>query len=88
MIEAMANGLCIVTTNVGGIPWLVEDGSEALLVPPDDPEAMCDAILRLLSDPALASALSANARKKAEAFDWSMVLPQWETLYKKVVENA
>lgn len=88
LIEAMANGLCIVTTNVGGLPWLVEDGLDALLVPPNDPEAMSNAILRLLSDPALASALSTNARKKAETFDWSAVLPQWETLYQEVVKNA
>lgn len=88
LIEAMANGLCIVTTNVGGIPWLVQNESEALLVPKNDPEAMCDAILRLLSDPALASTLSINARKKAETFDWSVILPKWESLYQKLLKNA
>jgi len=88
LIEAMANGLCIVSTNVGGIPWLVEDGSEALLVPPNNSEAMVNAIRRVLSDPTLASTLSVNGRKKAETFDWSVVLPQWETLYREVLENA
>ena len=87
LIEAMANGLCIVTTNVGGIPWLVKDECEALLVPPNNPDAIVSAIQRILSDPALASTLSRNGRKKAETFDWSMVLPQWENLYKEVMEN-
>lgn len=80
VIEAMACGLCVVSTNVGGIPYLLDDGHDALLVPPDDPQAMADAIRRILTEPELAACLSRNARAKAEQFDWSMVLPQWEEL--------
>jgi len=83
VMEAMASGLCIVSTNVGGIPFLLEDGVDALLVPPDDPQAMADAIRRIMSEPGLAGKLSANARRKAESFDWSVVLPQWEALFDK-----
>lgn len=80
VIEAMACGLCVVSTAVGGIPYLLEDGCDALLVPPDDPAAMADAVRHLLTEPGLAAHLSRNARAKAEQFDWSIVLPQWERL--------
>jgi len=87
VIEAMACGLCVVTTNVGGIPYLLEHEIDALLVPPDDPEAMAASIQRILDDPELASRLSTNARKKAEQFDWSIVLPQWERSFEKILEK-
>ncbi|MGQ9525961.1 MAG: glycosyltransferase family 4 protein [Armatimonadota bacterium] len=84
VIEAMACGLCVVSTNVGGIPYLLEDGVDALLVPPDDAEAMAQAVRRVLTDPGLAERLSRSGRTKVEAFDWSAVLPRWETLLTEV----
>jgi len=69
---------------VGGIPYLLEHDHDALLVPPDDPEAMAAAVYRLLTEPGLAKRLSHNARKKAEHFDWSLILPQWESLLTSV----
>ncbi len=86
LLEAMANGLCIVSTNVGGVPWLVEDQVEGLLVPPDNPQAMSAAVRRILVDPGLATRLSENARRKAEKFDWHSILPQWESLLIEVIE--
>lgn len=80
VIEAMAAGLCVVSANVGGIPYLLEDGTDALLVPPDDPEAMANAVRRLVADAALAGALSRAGRQKAEQLDWSAILPRWQTL--------
>lgn len=81
VMEAMACGLCIVSTNVGGVPYLLENEQDALLVPPNDPEAMAAAIHHILTEPDLAERLSCNARSKAEQFDWSIVLPQWENLF-------
>ena len=85
VLEAAACGLCIVTTNVGELPFLWEHEVDALLVPPDDPGAMAVAIFRILHDPELAERLSINARKKAEQFDWSFILPQWEALFEDVL---
>lgn len=87
VIEAMACGLCVVSTNAGGVPYLLEDECDALLVPPNDPQAMADAIRRILTEPGLAERLSRNARAKAEQFDWSIVLPQWEALLTSVIEQ-
>jgi len=80
VLEAMACGLCIISTNVGGIPYLLEHEHTALLVPPDDPAAMAGAVRRLLTEEGLAERLSHNARRKVEQFDWSTVLPQWEAI--------
>jgi glycosyltransferase involved in cell wall biosynthesis len=81
VLEAMASGLCVVSTNVGGIPYLLKHDHDALLVPPDDPTLMAGAIRRLLTEPGLAERLSRNARLKAEQFDWRVILPQWESLF-------
>lgn len=87
VLEAMACGLCIVSTNVGGLPYLLEDGVDALLVPSNDPEAMALAVLRVLTEPGLAARLSQNARHKADTFDWANVLPLWEKLFLEVASD-
>lgn len=58
-LEAMAEGLPMVTTPAGGIPYMVEDGESAIIVPPDDHRTLADAILRLLSNSHLYRQLSA-----------------------------
>jgi glycosyltransferase involved in cell wall biosynthesis len=85
VIEAMACGLCVVSTNVGGIPYLLEHDHDALLVPPDDPEVLAAAVQRILVEPGLAERLSKNARCKAERYDWSVTIPQWEKLFLEIV---
>jgi glycosyltransferase involved in cell wall biosynthesis len=87
VIEAMACGLCIVSTDVGGIPYLLEPEHDALLVPPDDAAAMAKAVHRILTESGLAENLSHHARQKAEGFDWPVILPQWEELFAEVGER-
>jgi glycosyltransferase involved in cell wall biosynthesis len=84
VIEAAAFGLPIVATEVGGIPYLLTHGENALLVPDDDPEAMSKEVLRLLEEPGLAEQLSGNGRKLAEGFDWSHIIPLWEAAFHEV----
>ncbi len=84
VVEAMACGLCVVSTDVGGMRYLVEDGEQALLVPPDDAAAMAGAVRRVLTEPGLAEKLSRAGRVRAEEFDWSRVLPEWERLLRAV----
>lgn len=85
VIEAMACGLCVVSTNVGGIPYLLDHEQDALLVPPNDPDAMAAAVRRILTEPDLAAQLSRNARRKAEQFDWETILPQWDSILRELM---
>jgi glycosyltransferase involved in cell wall biosynthesis len=85
VLEALACGLCVVSTNVGGIPYLLDDEKNALLVPRDHAPAMVDAILGCLMEPELAARLSSSARCKAEQFDWAVILPRWEKLFQEIV---
>jgi glycosyltransferase involved in cell wall biosynthesis len=87
VIEAMACGLCLVSTNVGGIPHLIEHGRDALLTPPNDADAMATAIRRILSDQNLSATLTSSARRRAEQFDWPAILPQWERLLSDAVRR-
>ena len=82
----MACGLCVVSTDAGGLRDLVEDGKDGILVPPREAEAMAAAVLRVLREPGFAATLSAGARRKAEFLDWSLLLPKWERLLRETAE--
>jgi glycosyltransferase involved in cell wall biosynthesis len=66
IVEAMAAGLPVVATEVGGTPELVQEGETGLLVPPHDPQALAERLLSLLRDPGRARALGAAGRKRVE----------------------
>ena len=67
VLEAMATGLPVVGTRVGGIPGLVDDHRTGLLVPPDNAPALAEAILRLIEAPAMATEMGAQGRARALA---------------------
>ncbi len=67
LMESLALGVPVVTTDVAGIPELIRDGEEGLLVPPKDPTALADGIGRLLEDPALRKRLAKQGRAAVEA---------------------
>lgn len=73
VLEALASGVPVVTTNVGGIPYIVEQECTAMLVPPDDPEAMADAMLRVLGDDVFAARLRAAGMEDVQRYSWSAV---------------
>ena len=87
VLEAMAAGLCVVSTDVGGLPYLLESGREALLVPQDDDAAMAAAVRTLLRDQQLAANIRTAASSKLRHFDWSVVLPQWQDLLTSVARR-
>lgn len=85
LVEASAFGMPIVATSVGGVPYLIRDGENGLLVPNEDASAMAQSVRHLIEEPGLAERLSKNARKFAETHDWSVVLPMWESLFQEVM---
>ena len=88
VIEAMAARLAIVSTDVGGIPDLLEDERTALLVSPNDADAMAGTVIRILTEHGLAERLSTNARSEAEKYSWDIVIPQWEQLFEQVIAES
>ena len=81
-LEAMACGTAVVGSRVGGIPEVVDEGVTGLLVPPDDPAALADALNALLRDPARAAAMGRAGRDRAVTeFSWDAVAGQTAALY-------
>lgn len=80
VIEAMALGLPIVSTNVGGIPFLISNGEDGLLVSPDSIDEMVQAILKFKNNNDFRLKTIKNARKKVEKFDWKEVRLKWQQL--------
>lgn len=87
VIEAMASGLPVVSTDAGGIGHLVRDGEDGLVVPRGDANALAAAVRRLLHEESLANRLGAEARRKVAAFDWSEVVPRWDALLRHCIEG-
>lgn len=82
LVEAMAAGLPAVSTTVSGIPELITDGVNGLLVPPDDPAALADALRRLARDPELAQRLArAGTAAVHERFDGERLAHQLVDLF-------
>jgi glycosyltransferase involved in cell wall biosynthesis len=77
VMEAMCLGLPVVTTNVGGIPFLLQDQKTALLVDAGASTQMTEAITTLTQNPNLRNSLVENARTYAETFDWKQVKEKW-----------
>lgn len=85
-LEAMAAGLPVVASRVGGMPEAVEDGVTGFLVPPGDPRALAGALGRLLADPALARRLGEAARQRvARLYPLSRTVQETERLYEALL---
>ena len=83
VIEAFAAGLPVVTTDAGGIPYVVTNEETGLMVPVGDASRLGAAALRLLQDPALAVRLSRNAREQyTRRYVWAAVRGAWEEAYR------
>lgn len=83
LVEAMRRGLPIVATSVGGIPEVVEDGVNAILVPPRDAASLARALARLLDDPALRSRLGSAGPARASRFTEAAMCAAWERIYEE-----
>jgi glycosyltransferase involved in cell wall biosynthesis len=87
VLQAMACGLCVVSTDVGGIPYLLDHEQDSLLVPPREPQTMAACVRRILTEDGLSARLSRTARSHAEEFDWQRTLPRWDQLLRSVAQD-
>jgi len=82
VLEAMAAGLPVVTTRVGGVPEIIEDGVTGLLVPPKDPRALAEAISRVLRNPELAARIAHAGQEHVRSeFSFDRLIENLNRLY-------
>ncbi|MBS1517290.1 MAG: glycosyltransferase family 4 protein [Bacteroidetes bacterium] len=87
VIEAMALGMPVISTDVGGIPYLINDRTDGILVPPGSKESFVNEIENFIRNPEFMSFISSNARKKVEEFDWENVKRKWFDVIDPLVKN-
>lgn len=75
VLEALACAVPVVSTDVGGVPYLLKHGETALLVKPSRPDQLADAVLRLLQDPALQERLTSQGYLEVQRYTWECVKP-------------
>jgi N-acetyl-alpha-D-glucosaminyl L-malate synthase BshA len=87
-LEAMASGVPVVASDVGGLPEVVEHGVTGFLAPVGDVEAMAGYCLRILADCQDSKRFARAARKRAAAlFDYRAIVPRYEALYERVLAS-
>ena len=89
LAEAMVSGMPVIASDVGGIPSMVQAGESGVLVKPQDPQQLSEAILRLLSHPEERQRLGANAQRAARARHWpETVAAQTVAAYQEILRSA
>ncbi|HHH39730.1 MAG TPA: glycosyltransferase family 1 protein [Sedimenticola sp.] len=88
ILEALASGTPVVSTDAGGIPWMVENGVSALLVGVGDAEGMADQVRRLLTDRALYDRLVSNGLREVRKYAWPSVREGWMRVYRAVARGS
>ncbi|MBV9670648.1 MAG: glycosyltransferase family 4 protein, partial [Acidobacteriales bacterium] len=84
LLECLASGLPIVTTNAGGIPYIVKDRETALLVDINDHEAIAARAIELLENPDLVQRLTDGGREEIQRYHWAPVRDDWAALYREL----
>lgn len=87
ILEALASGVPVVSTRVGGVTHLVADGITALLVPPQDSEAMAEAVLRVLKDASLANSLRAAGLREVRQYTWQEIHKPLLAVYGRCLQS-
>jgi glycosyltransferase involved in cell wall biosynthesis len=87
IVECLAAGLPVVTTDAGGIPYIVTHEETCLMIARNDHEAMAAAALRFLRDEELASRIAHNAREHCRNFSWPVVQKEWLKLYHQIARG-
>jgi len=85
VLEAMASGLPIIASSVGGVPGIITDGENGFLVEPRNPEQIAKNVFLLLKDSLLRNKISQNNKEKAKDYSWENVVLQLEEVYRNCI---
>jgi len=85
LLEANASGKPVIASRVGGIPSVVQNGHNGLLIPPNKPGELANAILRLKRNPLETEEMGRNGRLFAQLHDWTLVASQTEKVYEEIL---
>lgn len=87
ILEAMASGLPIVATKVGGLPEIIKDGENGILVESKSPDEIAEKVLLILGDDGLREKISGNNRGEAKRYSWKSAVDKLEEIYQKSSVN-
>lgn len=87
-LEAMARGLCVIGTRSGGMPDIIEDGTDGLIVGFNDGQALAAATRHLQASPDIAIRIAKAAAKKARVYSWRRVGAETLAFYERLIANA
>jgi glycosyltransferase involved in cell wall biosynthesis len=87
LLESFAAGLPVVTTDAGGIPYLVQNGETGLVVGKGDSEAMAASAIRLLEEDGLATKIASQARTEVNRYSWKAVRNEWLAVYQELASE-
>ncbi len=88
LLEAMAAGLPVVATRVGGVPEIVDEGRNALLVAPGDAEDLATALATICSDGPMRERFGPESRRRAAKYDWERLVPRYRALFDEAVRTG
>src|SRR5215471_13332939 len=88
ILESFSSGLPVVTTDAGGIPYIVKDGETGLMVRCGDADGLAESAIRLLEEEGLARRIIRNAREECMRYTWSAVRDDWTRLYRGLVAQG
>jgi L-malate glycosyltransferase len=86
IIECFASGLPVVTTDAGGLPYIVKSEETGLMVERGDYEALAEGAIRLIEDQELASAIARRARQECARYAWPQIKEQWLAVYRALAQ--
>jgi D-inositol-3-phosphate glycosyltransferase len=87
-LEAMACGTPVIVSQVGGLPYLVQDGKTGFVVPSGGPEVLVDPLNQLMNDNELRERMGNQAAAYAKGYSWELIAKKINKVYQELLRNS